>query len=592
MQIVDTLARVRRNARRTLSRAVPRLTGPALALALLCFVIWQWAAPAAALQPGAPNGQFVEVSIFGGRYYPQAGGFAVSDRRGMPFYRGYLALGGVAQLGYPVTRRFYLDGFTCQGMQGGLLQYLPDSNTVVLANTFELLSRYGRDDWLFSLGIPRPIRDDGASSFDEAVQIRLAWLTNAAIAERYLAPPPDWTGAWGSADAVNRYGLPMSQPASFGAFVSQRFQRVAFQSWQQSLPGLPPAGTVTQVLGGDLVRQSGLLGPLAVLPQSPDDDSTVPVDLTVGTRNQLASAGAARQSGQFTYTITSSATGRTFPAAPLVGARPAPPRNGTYVVAIAQAQNAGTKAAAPGAFLQLRDRGGAVYPPLPDLTTLASTTTAQTGPTGVIAPGQTGGVALAYDVPTDSGPWTLEPAPNPTGAQAPTAVPGAAAPDPVEVQEPDPGNAPEPQPEDTPADATPTPMATQPPGPTGPPTATPRTSEQVLPGIVRVKVSEIVRPFLNATSAPPRGQEYVYTTVEIENLSRGDLPYGTSFFYIRARGTLYQGQFLGNPSPLGGGTLAPGGVASGTIAFSVPTGSVISSLVYTVANNQLEVPVP
>ena len=107
----------------------------------------------------------VEQAVVGGRYYAQGGGFAVTDVRGQPFYSAFQRLGGVAQLGYPVSRRFFLDGFTCQAMQVGLLQYLPETGQVVLANTFELLSRFGADDWLFARGIPRPIRDDGSTSF-------------------------------------------------------------------------------------------------------------------------------------------------------------------------------------------------------------------------------------------------------------------------------------------------------------------------------------------------------------------------------------------------------------------------------------------
>src|SRR5579883_2684204 len=112
----QALARLRRVASILLAAALP-LSSAGLDLG-------HGAAPAAAAPPVGVSGQAGDVAIPGGRFYPQAGGFAITDQRGMPFYTAFLRLGGVAVLGYPVSRRFYLDNFTCQAMQGGLLQYL------------------------------------------------------------------------------------------------------------------------------------------------------------------------------------------------------------------------------------------------------------------------------------------------------------------------------------------------------------------------------------------------------------------------------------------------------------------------------------
>ncbi len=39
--------------------------------------------------------------------------------------------------------------------------------------------------------------------------------------------------------SIELYGLPMSRPERFGPFISQRFQRVAFQLWVEEVPGSP-----------------------------------------------------------------------------------------------------------------------------------------------------------------------------------------------------------------------------------------------------------------------------------------------------------------------------------------------------------------
>ncbi len=536
--------------------------------------------------------------MVGGRYYAQGGGFAVTDVRGQPFYSAFQRLGGVAQLGYPVSRRFFLDGFTCQAMQVGLLQYLPETGQVVLANTFELLSRFGADDWLFARGIPRPIRDDGSTSFAEAVVIRLGWLTNPAIASAYLAPPPGWIGPWTAQDAINRYGLPMSRPENFGLFTSQRFQRIAFQVWQQSLPGLPVAGTVTPVLGGQLVRDSGILGPLATLPQAPDDDASVPVDLTPPQRD--VPDWPARRSGPFAFRATTSATGATFPAVsptadgPPVTARLVRGPVGQYLVVLVEAQNVSDQPAAVSTLqLQLRDTSGALYQPLSDLSALAGQAV-RLPSQGQLAAGASATQAFAFDVPAGSAPWYLEAA-DQSGSSA---APGLR----IELIEPPAGSVPlgnSPPEASLPRvlapTATPVPTATPtpepPPPPTRAPTVTP-TAEQVLPGILRLRVNEVMRPYASPAGPASAGQEYLAVRVEIENLSRAGLPYGPGFLSVRVRNATVNGQDVGSAEPLGGGTLGVGETVRGVVGFAVPAGTAVTSLVFRVGNNQLEVRLP
>ena len=222
------------------------------------------AAPLAAQTPdwAVPNGHYFTQAGGGG------GGFTIADDDGLRFWSAFQQLGGSHALGYPASRRFNKDGFVYQLTQAGMLQHRSDQGSVTLGNTFELLQEAGRDAWLRdSKGIPLPITNDGSTSFADAVQIRLGWLSEPAIRERYMQNPNPASGrAWTERDAMDLYGLPMSRPERMGPFITQRFQRVAFQLWVQAVPGLPAPGTVTAVLGGDLLKEAGLVDGQAATP--------------------------------------------------------------------------------------------------------------------------------------------------------------------------------------------------------------------------------------------------------------------------------------------------------------------------------------
>ena len=115
--------------------------------------------------------------------------YTLTNDGGIRFADEFQRLGGVDTLGYPASYRFQLpDGFTYQLTQGALLQWRPERDGVMLANTFEMLENAGKDEWLYSFkGIPRPIKDDGSGGdWQKAKQIRLGWLTHEAIKARYL----------------------------------------------------------------------------------------------------------------------------------------------------------------------------------------------------------------------------------------------------------------------------------------------------------------------------------------------------------------------------------------------------------------------
>ena len=160
--------------------------------------------------------------------------------------------------GYPISVPFLgTDGCAYQVFQVVLLQRCGEA--VILANTFEILQEAGADPRLDRLGIA-PARRTGAS-FGEALQARRAWLEDAAIRNRYLEQRGgDYV------TAVDFCGLPMNRPRSAGDFISQRFQRIAFQRWMVDGPGGIRAGAVTAVLGGDLLKETAVLTGTALLP--------------------------------------------------------------------------------------------------------------------------------------------------------------------------------------------------------------------------------------------------------------------------------------------------------------------------------------
>ena len=191
--------------------------------------------------------------------------FEVTNDGGIRFADEYERLGGVDTLGHPASYRFNLgDGFTYQVTQRALLQWRPEANAAYLGNIFQMLEQAGLDDWLLKeRGIPLPIKDDGAGGdWNRAKEARLSWLTNEQIKAKYLANPnPDAITGWSVNRSIELYGLPMSRPERYGPFISQRFQRVAFQLWVEEIPGSPAPGTVIGVLAGDLLKQAGLVPP-------------------------------------------------------------------------------------------------------------------------------------------------------------------------------------------------------------------------------------------------------------------------------------------------------------------------------------------
>lgn len=234
----------------------------------------------------------IDSSIPNGRFYPQAGpgggaGFSVIDDADAAILSAYKQLGGVDILGYPVSRRYTQAGFTYQAFQRAILQFGSDGKVARLVNVFDYFNALNRDSWLDAVyGVPHHIGQTSATSYAQDRELRLGWLTNDAIKNFYYANPnPKAILVWSSPDF---YGLPTSMPEQRGPFIVQRFQRIAIQLWTQSLPGLPPAGSVTMVLGGDLAKAGGLIPTDAMLAESAPRLLAPPVQNTSSTVQALA----------------------------------------------------------------------------------------------------------------------------------------------------------------------------------------------------------------------------------------------------------------------------------------------------------------
>ena len=200
------------------------------------------------------QGFYSEVSGYG-----QGFGFVIPNiPDGPQFYSVFVALGGVSSLGYPVSSPYTEpdSGDMHMPLQRGLLVWHKSTGEISLANVFELLDNAGLEQWLYDRGIPRAIKDDGGATFQESRDIRLTWLTDPGIHERYMANPL----VPGNVEfSILLYGLPMSRPERIGPFIVQRFQRTAFQRWVDTVPGQPAPGTVTKIFAGDLYKDANLI---------------------------------------------------------------------------------------------------------------------------------------------------------------------------------------------------------------------------------------------------------------------------------------------------------------------------------------------
>lgn len=226
------------------------------------------AAGSSTIAVGSRPARGADFAIPGGHFFTQTNGrpdstsgFSVTDEGGIPFWTAFSQRGGIDVLGYPVSRRFTLDGFTVQAFQKTVLQWHPDQKTFAYLNTFDVLHDRGRDDWLETYRqTPRPLdtQPDAGLAWPRIVERHVALLDGApaALRDRFLSEP-DW---------LEHFGLPVAVQA-FPSSIVVRAQRATLQYWTTAVPWAAQ-GTVSVANGGDLAKEAGLFPWLAVTPEN------------------------------------------------------------------------------------------------------------------------------------------------------------------------------------------------------------------------------------------------------------------------------------------------------------------------------------
>ena len=254
---------------------IPPLARKITPTALVVAAVFLVAAFAAASAAGDADADY---AVSGGWFYTQGGGdtprqddgFAVTDDSRARFWSAFQAHGGVAGVGYPVSRRFQWDGFTTQVMQKAVFQWRPESGSVAFVNVFDDLSRLGYDDALEGRLVPRPdsFTDEAGLEFGQIMAKRLVLLD---------AEPALRAAYHSVANPLNSYGLPQSRVREFEGLRAIRLQRAVLQVWTSDFPWAAE-GTVTVANGGDLAKQVGLFPRAALSPHAGD---VIPATLPV-----------------------------------------------------------------------------------------------------------------------------------------------------------------------------------------------------------------------------------------------------------------------------------------------------------------------
>ena len=226
-------------------------------------------APSANPVPVAnPAPAAADFDIAGGHFFRQTGpgdgrGYSVTDADGVPFWTEFRRLGGVARVGYPMSRRFMWDGLVTQVFQKAVFQWQPGEGKVFFVNTFDQMSRAGKDDWLLTAkSTPAPLDGsvfDAGKSWQQIVAARQALLNdNLAIRAAYYSV----------SDPMGQFGLPTSRVVDNGNHYAIRLQRAVIQQWKVDVPWAR-AGQVTIANGGEVAVQAGMFGGDILAPESP-----------------------------------------------------------------------------------------------------------------------------------------------------------------------------------------------------------------------------------------------------------------------------------------------------------------------------------
>ncbi len=212
----------------------------------------------------------LDYPITNGRFFTQANGYpmgtrpygySITDEAGINFWSEFQRLGGVDVLGYPVSRRFLMDGFVCQATQKFVMQWRPELREAWFVNVFDVLRERGKDGWLYTYRQtpPHPGNDaDSGLSWDAIKQRHWGILDADPKIKDYFES---------DRDPLAHYGLPIGY-AEMGNVAVLRAQRAVFQRWKEDVPWAP-AGYITVANGGDIAKEAGLVPLDATIVEAP-----------------------------------------------------------------------------------------------------------------------------------------------------------------------------------------------------------------------------------------------------------------------------------------------------------------------------------
>ena len=232
--------------------------------------------------------QEAEYPVPGGRFFTQTGGdtsdpldgYAVVDDREARFWTAFEDFGGVAAVGYPVSRRFIWDGFVTQVMQKAVFQWRPEEGATAFVNVFDDLHRLGFDRELGDQLVPEQESfNEAGLPWEEILSKRIALLDEEPLLRRvYLA----------EGDYLRYFGLPTSRVRNYSGLRAIRLQRAVLQLWLDDFPWAR-AGTVTVANGGDLAKQLGMFPAAALAPHAGNQ-----IPLTLPAEPQVQDFGSGR----------------------------------------------------------------------------------------------------------------------------------------------------------------------------------------------------------------------------------------------------------------------------------------------------------
>ncbi len=217
---------------------------------------WAGAAPARAqIMDACPF-----IGISDGCLYTNTGGdtpdpfdgFPVTNSDGVPFWDFYQEL-APADVGFPISQRFLLNGLWMQAFQKVILQWQPSAGRMRFFNTLDALANQYPGVTLSNVPPHQAFEFPPDASFQDRVVRHLAILNeNPEIQTAFLAEP-NW---------LDLFGLPISYGVfGEGAVEVLRAQRTVFAIWRVPAEGVTVGQVIRQHTPDKIKRLSDVIIP-------------------------------------------------------------------------------------------------------------------------------------------------------------------------------------------------------------------------------------------------------------------------------------------------------------------------------------------